>query len=68
MKLKDQAEIIFCISAGDIEKNRIRADLGLSYDNEVLRLIDKVLKTFESFSRYFHFEVSSKVINRYHTF
>ncbi len=39
-KLKDKAEIIFCISANDIEKNRIRADLGLSYDNEVLRLID----------------------------
>ncbi len=40
--LKDKAEIIFCISACDIEKNRIRADLGLSYDNEVLRLIDKL--------------------------
>ena len=40
--LKDKAEIIFCISAGDIEKNRIRADLGLSYDNEVLRLIDNL--------------------------
>lgn len=42
VKLKDKAEIIICISAGDIERNRIRADLGLSYDNEVLRLIDKL--------------------------
>ncbi len=40
--LKDKAEIVFCISAGDIERNRIRADLGLSYDNEVLRLIDSL--------------------------
>lgn len=42
LKLKDKAEIIFCISANDIEKNRVRADLGLSYDNEVLRLIDNL--------------------------
>lgn len=42
VKLKDKAEIIFCISANDIEKNRIRADLGLSYDDEVLRLIDNL--------------------------
>ncbi len=42
--MKDKAEIIMCISANDIEKNRIRADLGLSYDNEVLRLIDSFRK------------------------
>ena len=42
--MKDKAEIIMCISANDIEKNRIRADLGLSYDNEVLRLIDNFRK------------------------
>ena len=30
LKLKDKAEIIFCISANAIEKNKIRADLGLS--------------------------------------
>lgn len=42
VKLKDQAEIVFCISAGDIEKNRVRADLGLSYDNEMLRIIDNL--------------------------
>ena len=42
VKLKDKAEIIFCISANDIEKNKIRADLGLSYDNEMLRIIDNL--------------------------
>lgn len=42
LKLKDKAEIVFCISANDIEKNKIRVDLGLSYDNEVLRLIDNL--------------------------
>ena len=41
-KLKNKAEIIFCISSNDIEKNKIRADLGLSYDNEVLRLVDNL--------------------------
>ena len=42
MKLKDKAEIIFCISANDIEKNKIRADLGLSYDNEMLIIYDNL--------------------------
>lgn len=42
LRFKDKAEIIFCISANDIEKNRIRADLGISYDSEVLRLIDSL--------------------------
>ncbi len=42
--MKDKTEIVMCISANDIEKNRIRADLGLSYDNEVLRLIDNFRK------------------------
>ncbi len=41
-KLKDKAEIIFCISSNDIEKNKIRADLGLSYADEVLRLVDNM--------------------------
>lgn len=40
--LKDQAEIIFCINAGDIEKNKIRADLGITYDLDMLRLIDNL--------------------------
>ncbi len=40
-QLKDHAEIIFCISAADIEKNRIRADYGISYDVDLLRHIEK---------------------------
>ena len=39
-KLKDQAEIIIVISADAIEKNKRRGDLGITYDLEVLRLID----------------------------
>lgn len=39
LELKDQAEIIFCINAKDIEKKKIRADYGISYDNEVIRLV-----------------------------
>ena len=43
-KLKDKTEIIICINAADIEKNKIRADLGITYDMDVLRLIDNVRK------------------------
>lgn len=39
-ELKEQAEVIFCINASDIEKNKIRADYGITYDMEVLRLIE----------------------------
>ncbi len=39
-QLKDQAEIVIVISAADIEKNKMRADLGITYDVDVLRLID----------------------------
>ena len=39
-KLKDKCEIIFCISASDIERNKIRADYGITYGAEILRLID----------------------------
>ena len=39
-KLKDKAEILIAIKAGDIEKNKVRGDLGITYDSEVLRLID----------------------------
>ena len=40
VKLKDQAEIVIVINAGDIEKNKVRGDLGITYDMDVLRLID----------------------------
>ena len=40
MQLSDQAEIVIVISAGDIEKNKVRGDLGITYAADVLRLID----------------------------
>ena len=39
-QLKDQAEIVIVINAADIEKNKVRSDLGITYDMDVLRLID----------------------------
>ncbi|MEG2116790.1 MAG: DUF1846 domain-containing protein [Clostridia bacterium] len=41
-KLKDQMEIIICISAPDIERKKIRADFGITYDVDLLRLIDSL--------------------------
>ncbi|MBR6300954.1 MAG: DUF1846 domain-containing protein [Clostridia bacterium] len=40
LKLKDQTELILAINADDIEKNKVRGDLGITYDADVLRLID----------------------------
>ena len=40
LQLKDEAEIVVVISADDIEKNKIRGDLGITYDVDVFRLID----------------------------
>lgn len=40
LELKEQAEIVFVISAEDMENNKIRGDLGITYDLDVLRLID----------------------------
>ena len=40
LKLKDKAEIVIAISANDIEKNKVRGDLGITYDQDTLRLID----------------------------
>ena len=39
-KLKDRADIILCIYAGDIERKKIRADFGITYDVDALKLID----------------------------
>ena len=39
-QLKEQAEIVIAINAADIEKNKVRGDLGITYDVDVLRLID----------------------------
>ncbi|MCL2300189.1 MAG: DUF1846 domain-containing protein, partial [Firmicutes bacterium] len=40
--LKEKTEIIICINAADIEKSKIRADLGIPYDMDALRLIDSL--------------------------
>ena len=56
-KLKDQAEIIICIYAGDITTSKTRQDFGITYDLEVLRLID-------SFRKY-ELEINSVVVTRY---
>ena len=39
-QLKEKVEIVIAINAGDIEKNKYRSDLGITYDSDVLRLID----------------------------
>lgn len=41
MQLRDEAEIVVVISAVDIEKNKVRGDLGITYDDDVLRLINE---------------------------
>ena len=48
IQLKEQAEIVIVINANDIEKNKVRGDLGITYDLDVLRLID----AFRSFGLY----------------
>ncbi len=56
-QLKDDVEIVIVINAADIEKNKVRSDLGITYDSDVLRLID----TFRELSLY----VGSVVLTRY---
>ena len=56
-ELADKAEIVIAICASDIEKNKIRGDLGITYDVDVLRLID----AFRSQGLY----VGSVVVTRY---
>lgn len=57
LKLKEQAEIVIAISADDIEQSKHRGDLGITYDQEVMRLID----AFREIDLY----VGSVVITRY---
>ena len=57
LNLKDQAELVIVINADDIEKNKLRGDLGITYDAEVLRLID----AFRSIGMY----VGSVVLTRW---
>lgn len=56
-KLKEKVEVIICVYAGDIERNKIRGDFGITYDMDVLRLIDDL--------REYELEVNSVVITRY---
>lgn len=56
-QLKDQAEIVIVINASDIEKNKVRGDIGITYDLDVLRLID----AFRGFGLY----VGSVVLTRF---
>ena len=57
LQLKDKVEMVIAINAGDIEKNKIRGDLGITYDRDVIRLID----IFRGFGLY----VSSVVLTRF---
>ena len=57
LQLKEEAEILIVISAIDIEKNKVRGDLGITYDEDVLRLREE----FENVGLY----VSSIVITHY---
>ena len=57
LELKDQAEIVIAVSAGALESSKRRGDLGITYDMEVLRLIDM----FRSVGLY----VGSVVITQY---
>ncbi len=56
-RMKDQAEVIICIYSGDITTSKTRHDFGITYDLEVLRLID----TFRKYS----LNINSVVITRY---
>ena len=58
LQLKDQVEMVIAINADDIERNKVRGDLGITYDRDVIRLID----IFRGFGLY----VSSVVLTRYH--
>ena len=58
LQMKDQVEMVIAINADDIEKNKIRGDLGIPYDRDVIRLIG-IFRDFGLF-------VSSVVLTRYH--
>ena len=47
-KLKDRAEIVIVVSANDIIKNKVRADLGITYDQDAIRLID-IFRSYDLF-------------------
>ena len=57
IQLKEQVEMVVAINAADIEKNKVRGDLGITYDRDVIRLVD----IFRSLGLY----VSSVVLTRF---
>ena len=57
LQMKDQVEMVIAINAADIEKNKVRGDLGITYDRDVIRLID----IFRELGLY----VSSVVLTRF---
>jgi uncharacterized protein (UPF0371 family) len=57
-KLKDKADIILCIYAGDIERKKVRADFGISYDADAMKLIDDLRNDWD-------LEVTAVVITRF---
>ena len=56
-ELKDKADILLCIYAGDIERKKIRADFGITYDSDALKMIDDL--------RTWGIEVRGVVITRF---
>lgn len=56
-KLKDKVDVIMCIYAGDIERNKIRADFGITYDVDVLKSIDDL--------KWYGINVAAVVITRF---
>ncbi len=56
-QLKDKIDIILCIYSGDIERKKMRADFGITYDADALKLIDDL--------RYWDLDVLGVVITRY---
>jgi len=56
-ELKDKADILLCIFAGDIERKKIRADFGITYDSDALKMIDDL--------RAWGIEVRGVVITRF---
>jgi uncharacterized protein (UPF0371 family) len=56
-KLKDKADILLCIYAGDIERKKMRADFGITYDSDTLKMIDDL--------RNWEIQITGVVITRY---
>jgi uncharacterized protein (UPF0371 family) len=56
-KLRDNSEVVLCIYAGDIERKKVRADFGITYDSDTMKLIDDL--------REWGIDVVAVVITRY---